>query len=208
MPSLTEHQVEQGSEAWHALRLGIPTTSRFGEILTSTGKKASGQDRYLNELIGEWMTLKPATIPDTQWMNRGRELEPEAALALEVVLGVDLRECGFFTDGTVGSSPDRIAVDDSFLVEIKCPKLSTHVGYLRANKLPATYKPQVQGQMLLGGYQRSVFCSYHPGTAPLIVEVKRDAAFCDKLAAELLSFQVKLEAEKKRLIETGYGPQE
>lgn len=49
------HDVEQRSEAWHALRLGIPTASRFGDILTARGDLRTGETpkKYAAELVAE-----------------------------------------------------------------------------------------------------------------------------------------------------------
>jgi hypothetical protein len=48
------HDVEQGTEAWHSLRLGVPTASNFGKVFTSTCKVSSSLDDYAIEL--EWPT--------------------------------------------------------------------------------------------------------------------------------------------------------
>ena len=38
--------VEQGTQAWIELRLGIPTASQFSRIVTPSGKSSSSRDAY------------------------------------------------------------------------------------------------------------------------------------------------------------------
>ena len=48
--------VEQGTEEWLAARLGVPSASGFSKLITTTGKKASTFDTYVNQLIAEKIT--------------------------------------------------------------------------------------------------------------------------------------------------------
>ena len=51
--------VEQGSQSWIELRLGIPTASQFSRIVTPGGKSSSSRDAYMGELLAEWVLGEP-----------------------------------------------------------------------------------------------------------------------------------------------------
>ena len=44
---------EQGTEEWFAARLGKPSASNFGKLITATGKPSTSADGYINQLIAE-----------------------------------------------------------------------------------------------------------------------------------------------------------
>jgi hypothetical protein len=53
-------------------------------------------------------------------------------------------------------------VGDSGLVEIKCPKVATHLGYLIAGVVPAAYKNQMMWQMACTERDWCDFVSFRP----------------------------------------------
>src|SRR6185312_13291104 len=118
------HDCEQGTAEWYACRIGRPTASRFDEIVTPTGKYSAQARKYAFQLIAERALKIPTESLDGQmWMERGKELEPQAAdLYSFLNEGVELSKVGFITtdDGKIGCSPDRLA-GDCGLVEFKCP---------------------------------------------------------------------------------------
>jgi len=168
---------EQGTSEWLQARLGIPTASNFGKLITSTGKKSTQIDGFLNTLVAETLMGKPADFFTNDHMQRGTELEPEARAWYEFQTDHNVKEVGFVLrdDGQVGCSPDGLT--DISGVEFKCPKAETHVGYLRKGVIPATYVPQVQGCMWLCERETWDFASYHPDMPKLLVTVQRDSRF-------------------------------
>jgi hypothetical protein len=52
------HDIEQGSQEWHALRCGIPTASEMRLMITQSLKTASDDKEraYLFELLGQRIT--------------------------------------------------------------------------------------------------------------------------------------------------------
>ena len=76
---MKRHDVEQGSEEWRTLRLGIPTASMFHRIISPARLEPSAQrHRYLAELLVELQTGRPYDMAATSWMGRGTRLEEEA----------------------------------------------------------------------------------------------------------------------------------
>ncbi len=68
---------EQNSSEWFAARLGIPTASMFGDLLTpKTGKLSKQGVGYQYELLAEWLTGHAKDQYITDDMARGFLLQP------------------------------------------------------------------------------------------------------------------------------------
>jgi predicted phage-related endonuclease len=170
---------EQGSPEWKAARVGIFTASQFDSLITPKGKATTGKapESYINRLVAECLTGERDEIPSTYWMRRGIELEPEARDTLEGIEGMDFEEVGIIYQDDfceVACSPDGVDFHQEVGCEIKCPSPAVHVEYLRAGVVPDKYIHQVQGSMLVTGFNSWYFMSYHPSIKPLIIKVERD----------------------------------
>lgn len=199
------HNVRQNSVEWHQLRLGIPTASEFHKILTPTGKRSMQAEAYRNRLLAEWVTGAPLENLETQWMERGHELEEQAVDAYEFATGNVTRVVGFVTtdDGRIGCSPDRLVGDDGGL-ELKCPAPWTHIGYLLSKTVADDYKVQVQGCMLICKRYWWDVASHCPGMPLGLVHPEADWKYISLLEEALGEFCAELEAARKQLIER-YG---
>jgi len=164
---------EQYSDEWWDARLGIPTASMMSSIVTSEGKKSSSWKTALNKLAAEKLRGKPDETFQSDWMKRGHELEDEAAGYYSFLTGRDLQKVGicFRDQKDAGFSPDALASDRG--LEIKCVSPGVHVGYLREDKVPTTYKPQVYSSLYLSDFELWDFMSYHPDMKPLIVSTTK-----------------------------------
>lgn len=193
----------QCSPEWFTLRAGRPSASCFDQILTPKTMKPSSQaEKYLYTLAGERLTGCKAETFKSQWMERGTELEDEARALFQLVQGVEVKQVGMIYPDEkrlYSCSPDGVL--DGTGLELKCPAMHTHIGYLLSGSLPTDYICQVQGAMLITGFMYYWFMSYYPGLPPLIVRVERDDAFCARLKIELLSFCERLDEVEKRLRE-------
>ncbi len=198
------YDFEQGSEEWLQIRLGKPTASEFDKIITGTGKASTQVNGYINKLLAEVIMGKPAESFKSEAMERGSQLEQEAADYYEMLNDAVLHKVGFCTDdaGLFGCSPDRLVGDDG-LLEIKCPLPHTHVSYLLSGKMDTGYKPQVQGQLMITGRAWCDFMSYHPDMPPLIVRVDRDEDYIESLKNELLDVIKQIQVGKNKLISEG-----
>lgn len=202
--------VEQGSEAWLLARLGIPTASEFRRLITATGQPSKQSDAYANELVAEWLTGQPAgaDLSDKPWVARGKEMEAEAAAWYQFTQGVEIAPVGFckHDDHEVGCSPDRLVGDDG-LLEIKAPAPHTLVGYLLADKLPADYKAQVQGQLWITGRLWCDFLAFHPQfPKQFLVRVGRNERYIKKLNEAVSILTDKVAERKAALSEKGISP--
>lgn len=168
---------EQGSDEWFQARLGIPTASEFGKILTATGKKSTQASAYMNKLLAEYMIGPLEGIEKTEWMERGNLLEAEARELYEFENNCEVSQVGIvYKDDKrlISCSPDGLIDSAKKGLEIKCPSPAVHVEYLMAGKAPAKYIPQIQGSMWVTGWDEWDFMSYHPDMPALTVTVKRD----------------------------------
>ena len=155
---------EQGSEEWLKARLGIPTATGFENIVTATGKKSSAQIKYMAELIEESILGGGDTFK-SGFMERGNQLEPQARAAYEFLTGNDVIQVGgvyLNENRDVMVSPDGLIPSLKKGLEIKCPKMSTHIRYLLEGGVPAEYVIQVQANLWVTGYETWDFVSYCP----------------------------------------------
>ena len=181
---------EQMSEQWFALRTGIPTASNFDKIVTTKGDKSKQREKYLWQLAGERVTgIKEETFQNGT-MKRGIEMESEARTLYELMTGQEIQTAGLCFQNEkklCACSPDGLIGEDGG-IEIKCPTLAVHVGYLLAGKLPTIYFQQIQGSLYITGRKWWVFFSYYPGMKPLLIKVDRDEAFIKALDHEMKIF--------------------
>jgi hypothetical protein len=199
---------DQYTAEWWASRRGLPTASHASEIVTPTGKYSAQSRKYMYSLIADSMGHGDEPIEPTPWMLRGLELEPEARALYEFESGQKVKEVGFITNDeiTAGCSPDGLMdywneADQGWEVvgwEVKCPKCSTHIGWLDAGTLPPYHAPQVHFSMAVMDIDRFVFMSYFPEMKPLIVDVYRDD-YTRAVALAIEKFTADLAATKRKL---------
>lgn len=155
---------EQGSEEWLAARLGIPTATGIKNIVTQSGQMSSGWVSYLAELIAESIEGGSDGFKSND-MQRGNELEPRARMAYEFETGNDVMQVGgvyLNADKDLMVSPDGLIPSLKKGVEIKCPKMKTHIKYLLEGGVPVEYVIQVQAALWVTGYETWDFISYCP----------------------------------------------
>ena len=200
------HYVEQGTDKWLALRAGCITASSFKSLVTSRGEKTatSTRDTYLNQIIAERLTGKPVDTFKNADMERGNEREGAARDLFGAIMEVDVKEVGFHLhdDYDIGCSSDGLfCLDSDTGVEIKSPRASTHIRYMRNKKLPTEYMQQVQLSMWLLEVEKYFFFSYHPDLKPLIVEVRRDDEYIEKAVPILIDAAKYVKSETEKLNE-------
>ena len=182
--------VKQGSDEWVRLRLGIPTASAFGRILTPAKLAPSAQAAvYIDELCAEWALGERDDFGGTEWVDRGTVLEPMARAWYAFDTDAEVEEVGFcYRDDArmVGCSPDGL-VGAAGLLELKAPMPKTHLGYLRQGVVPTAYVLQVQGQLWVTGRAWCDFCSFCPNLPGFRIraepEDRYQAAFDEHLPA-------------------------
>ena len=200
--------VEQGTAQWLALRMGIPTASRFDEIITPAKMQLSKScDKYMHELIAERLGY-PKEQTSSGYIDRGSELELKAVKYYELHREVETEAVGFVMrdDRRVGCSPDRFVGTDG-LLEIKCPSPHVHVSYL-LDENGIGYKLQCQGQLWLTGRSYIDTLSYHPNMPPALVRRARDEGCIRQLAAAVDQFCSYVDESQEKLIRLGFFSKE
>jgi len=156
--------VEQGTEAWLNLRMGVLSASHANKVITGGGKVVPRSSRatYMELLAGQRITGKRGDDGYKGWeMERGNELESKARFGYEFATARTVKQVGFVfmdQDRLVGCSPDGLCADRP--IEIKCPILSTVIHYLYKGEVPTKYKPQINFQMWVLGIQQLDFIVY------------------------------------------------
>lgn len=182
---------EQGTDDWFKARLGLPTASRFADVLA----KGEGKTRakYLHELAAE--TLRGSVEPDSYTnahMERGKVMEDEARELYAFLKDVEPQRVGFLRNGRKGASPDSLIGTDAGL-EIKTALGHIQVERLKRGSLPSEHTAQVQGSLWVSERDHWDFMSYSPGLPPLIVRVGRDEAYIKTLADAVDAFNGELD---------------
>jgi putative phage-type endonuclease len=209
------HYFPQRDREWYAIRAGIPTASEMSKIITSGGKDPSKArpstqaGAYMNLKLAEWILGMPIQNDyESEHMVRGQENEPVACSAFEFQTGLTTTEVGFVTtdDGMMGASPDRL-VGDHRLLEIKCPAIQTHIGYLLDNdKLIEEYRVQVQSQLMVcDDREMSHMVAWNEKLPTLVLDVPRDEDFIAKIRAASTAF-VQVMLQKREELGRRFGP--
>lgn len=137
---------EQRSEQWYQDRLGHATGSCAKNILA--GKDTLARQGYIIQIVTERLTGRAQDSFTTADMQRGIDVEPLAKTAYQASYELT-DDVGFVKHPLIrwfGASPDALVGADG-LVEIKCPRSTTHLEYLQAGKVPTKYVPQMLAQL-------------------------------------------------------------
>jgi hypothetical protein len=197
----------QGDPLWIISRLGVATASRFSKIVTQKTMKLSSQaDDYLAELIAEWMLGRPVDDVSSTFMERGKELEPDAISWYEMTHDVDVDRVGFLTtdDGLIGCSPDGLVGDDGG-VEVKCLNAKNHVAQL-LDPLNEDFRAQIQGCLLVSDREWWDRLYFNPVLPKVERRFGRDEPFIAALRSALSEFTDRLAEAKEIILKTGYVP--
>jgi predicted phage-related endonuclease len=193
---------EQRSEAWFEARLSRVTGSMASNVWDKTkkGERVAGWTSYQVQLLAEALTgISADDVYVTRDMQRGIELEPVARNALARQLGVRIRETGFLAHKTIraGSSLDGDIDDFRAVVELKCPKTTTHLCYIEANVVPDTYMGQGLHNLYVSGAEVLYFGSFDDRLPPhlqlFVKEVNAKDMPLEEYERDLLAFTTQLE---------------
>jgi hypothetical protein len=202
--------IPQGSDTWHALRIGKATASEFASILS----KGQGRMRasYLRRVVAETLTGKPVeSRAYGSWaanLERGQEEEALARWSYELATGNVVEQVGFIEHDTLraGCSPDSL-IDGKRGLEIKCVLPTVQVETILAGGYPPEHKAQIQGSLWITGFDSWEFCSYSPDMPEhlrtYIFTVVRDEAYIRMLESEVRAFLDDVDRALERLARAG-----
>ena len=200
---MSNEELIQGSEQWHAARNGMITASRLGDIMKKTKYgESTYKTRLRFQLAIERISGKSAS--DTvmnKAMYDGVEREPDARTLFEAVTGKDVALCGSFDHPEIvnaSASPDGLIRGENATLELKCPTHITHAKNLLSDTMPSNYIYQVQWQIACTESDFAYFASYHPDYPPELrlkwVRVERDDSVIKSLEEAVRQFDIEIEA--------------
>lgn len=195
---------EQNSPEWGECRLGIPTASNFGKILTATGKVSATRNEYMVELACEAVSGRSEENFMSYRMKKGKEMEAESRM----VYAMNHEELEVIQVGFVykdkrkmyGCSPDAL-VNPKGAFETKDAKFTVQYKRLTEDKMVTTHIPQVQGEIFCCEREWVDFQSYCSGLPVLCIRNYRNEKYISRLEVELEQFCYDLVVMIKRLKE-------
>lgn len=183
----------QGSPQWYHARLGIPTASKFATIMRSG--KGGGESKtrydYLCDLAGEKITGNPTESYSNQYMERGKEQEPEARKLYAFQHEVELQQVGFIRNGRKGCSPDAL-IGENGALEIKTTMARLLIKIMMRGEYPPEHKAQCQGTLWVTEREWIDIAVYCPGMPLYVERITRDEPFIRTLASEVDIFNGEL----------------
>ena len=186
----------QHSKEWMQERLGLPTASKFAEIITTKGEPTveTRRIKYLEELAGEILSGRPTKRFVSNKMKDASEREPEARLLYEIVTGSEVQEVGLcYKDEQkkYGASPDGlIGLLGGF--ETKDADPCVQVMRVRTGWKGMDHFQQVHGGMYVCEREWWDLQSYCEGMKPIIIRFYRDEKFISRLTVVLNDFCMEL----------------
>lgn len=172
MADIKIHDCAQRTPEWVALRVAKITATDGAALMSKppkSGGETAGKADLRMRLVVERVTGRPAedggfVSAAMQW---GIDHEDEAFAAYEARTGQLVDRVGFVerADLPCGCSPDGILGADPILggIELKCPKSTTHLGYLNLRgKVPSEYRWQLVHTLWVTGAPYWDFVSFDP----------------------------------------------
>lgn len=205
---------EQGSAEWLQLRAGKITASRIGDVMYTlkAGGPSADKIKYSLELIAERLTQRAEEHYVSKDMENGTEWEPFARTAYELERDVMCDMVGFVLHPTLdfyGASPDGLVGTDG-MIEIKCPRTTTHLKWLMAGVVPEEHEPQMSAGMACCERQWCDFVSYCPwmpdGLKTFIVRMERDEARILEIEQEVIRFNISIDSVIEQLMQRVMPP--
>lgn len=153
---IIHRNIEQGTQEWLDLRLGLITCSEISSI-RADGK---GAQTYINGLAYERITgVSSSVFEGNKWTERGHELEEVARKLYEEKTGLTVEQVSFIENKGFGYSPDGLVANNS-AIEIKTKQPSEQIEILRSDAIPKKHLDQLYGGLLCGELYFIDFVSY------------------------------------------------
>ena len=203
--------VEQGSEDWLRMRIGLPTASNFAAIMASgkDGKESAMRRKLLYQLAGEILSGEPAETYSNAAMQRGKDMEGEARDWYGRTRFADLTRIGFVrrtvrnplgSEFLVGCSPDAFVGEDGIL-EVKT--LAPHLLIELADRgtFPTEHKHQCHGSLWVTGRSFvDLVCFYRGMPITPTFRIERDTVYIKEIenAVEMFTWDLRKLIERIR----------
>ena len=193
----------QGTDQWRRSRCGKVTASRVADVLAKIKSgEAAARANYKAQLVAEILSGEPQEdCFVSKDMLYGIEQEQFARAAYETSQGVFVEQVGLIDHPTIprfAASPDGLVGDDG-MIEIKCPKLATHLSYILTGTIPTIYQTQMHSQLACCTQRKwNDFVSFRPELPEHLrmfrVRMVRDDSRIKEIEDEVIAFTAEVEA--------------
>jgi hypothetical protein len=186
-------ECEQGSPEWHEARRGLPTASRFPDMLAQgQGKMRAKYRRQLAAEIVSNITMETFT---NAAMDRGKKQEDVLRAKYAFDADVNVETVGFLRSTLMrtGCSPDGL-VGTEGMVEVKSTAPDLLVEIFETGKAPLSeHKAQIQGCLWITGRRWCDLVIGSPGLPQSVTRIERDEPFMANLRRELDYFNQEID---------------
>lgn len=188
--SIIINNIEQNTQEWLMLRCGIPTCSKFHEIITSKGKRSATYEKYVREKAAERISGEPTKTYTNSYMKKGHEREGESRKMYSFMNDVEVVKIAFwyFDDKKeFGGSPDGL-IGKSGIWENKNAEGVIQMSRIDNGWNDSEHFVQCQGNLFVGEREWCDLTSYSRGFMPVTKRIYRDESFIKSLKIELKLF--------------------
>jgi predicted phage-related endonuclease len=194
--------LDQGSEEWKKLKLGVLSGSNILRALAKKGTET--RNTYMMELVGQIATRQFDEI-NAKALDHGKANEESARAAYEFETGHKVEQMGFIygKDKRIGVSPDGLIPSIKKGLELKCPiTAKVHADFLCNEKVKSEYLAQVQFSLFVSEYETWDFASFCPFFKSSMIKIKtfeKDPKMFERFENELPEFVKDLDASLKKI---------
>lgn len=193
--------IEQGTPAWDALRIGNPGAHSADRIITPGGQPSKQEGKYRHELFDEIVLNRKTPTYSNSRMAEGLVNEIDSVNDYELMHNVEIQRVGIcFMDEQrlFHISPDGLMPDlrkgfetKDALPHIQMERLKDHKA--GGNAFLKQHFVQVQMSLYVSQYESWVLQSYCKNMPTLTIDVYPDLEFHAKLEKQLYLFVGKLQ---------------
>lgn len=192
------HDVDQGTDEWHAARNGLLTASEVSLILTPTLKIANNDKtrQHVYELAAQRINqyTEPTYIGDAMLRGHADEI---LARDLYNEHYAPVMELGFITRDiggcVIGYSPDGAGVMGDFGIEVKSRKQKYQVQVVTSDVVPDEHILQVQAGLLVTGWDYIDYISYSGGMPMWVIRSEPIAEYQEAIMSAATAFEAKVQ---------------
>lgn len=195
--------MEQGTEEWKLARLGKVTASRVSAARAKKGTATRAD--YIADIITERLTGSPIESYTNAYMEWGTANEPLARAAYEIKTGIWVEQVAIVNHPTIpnfAASPDGLVWTDG-LLEIKCPKTSTHLNWMMKGTVPSEHKNQMLAQLACTGREWVDFVSFDPRLPEhlqlFVVRFQPERKDIEDLEKDVMTFLAEVDTMQRKL---------
>jgi len=199
------YDVEQNTDSWLNLRLGILTGSNINRIVTGAGKPAKNASmrEYAAELAAQRITKRGEGNFQSYAMMMGH-IQEDVARDIYSENYAPVKQCGFITNDeygfTMGCSPDGL-VGENALIEIKSRMAKFQVVTIIADEMDKLFTNQVQGNLLISGRDYADFIQYSTGLPFFVKRIDIDHVRREMIVEAMIAFEAEVERTKEEFLD-------